>query len=101
METYFQRPGINLPSCQVRTKEYVHLDNQLKVNSKTTNELMLEYYKQVAADVAVTEEYLGHVGIKMIYDNEKKTKDNKDDTSKEMKTLIIKGQLNDQTCTQD
>ncbi|XP_072033793.1 protein unc-13 homolog D-like [Amphiura filiformis] len=90
LEVYFQRSGINLPSCQVKTKEYVNLDDQLKVNSKTTHELMLEYYKRVAADVAMSEEYLGHVGIKMIYGNEKKTKDSKDDSGKESRTVILK-----------
>ena len=45
LENYFQRPGINLPSSKVKTKEYIHLDKELQLNSKTTHELMLEYYR--------------------------------------------------------
>ncbi|XP_038059242.1 protein unc-13 homolog D-like [Patiria miniata] len=80
LESYFQRPGLALDSAKIQGYQYSFLLSQLDLNSLSTHDLMLRYYKEMATDMATPGEYFGHLGIRMAC---------KEETGGE-KTILIK-----------
>ncbi|XP_071790396.1 protein unc-13 homolog D-like isoform X2 [Asterias amurensis] len=65
IESYFKRPGLALDSSKIQGQQYKYLISQLELNSLSTQDLMLRYYKDLALDMATPLEYFGHLGVRM------------------------------------
>ncbi|XP_071476038.1 uncharacterized protein [Diadema antillarum] len=67
LEAYFQRPGIELTTAQTQTETYHAIMAGLAPNMRSTHDLMADYYRRLATDMATPVAYLGHVSIKIAY----------------------------------
>ncbi|XP_074641675.1 BAI1-associated protein 3-like isoform X2 [Tubulanus polymorphus] len=68
LKQYFMQGGCE--DEKLKTLEYLDLHDRIKINSHSTNGLLLQYFEGAAADMQTPIDYFGHLAVKVAYQEE-------------------------------